>query len=170
MSISDRAAETIKPSKAKTVRVTCPCCETQFDPYKAGKPRSLDQHKRFFLLIRAAFENWPENHPMQFTDEQSLRKWLTMQAGYREVIYQVPLIGVRIEVAIPLAESLMRAAGKHAKAVGHKGNLVVWGPKSISFASMSHMDFCTYNNAVQDTIEAETQLKCDILLPPKQQV
>jgi hypothetical protein len=152
MSISARAAETIKPPKAKTVRVMCPCCETQFDPYKSGKPRSYDQHKRFFALVRAAFMHWPEDHQTQFADETECRKWLTMKAGWRDLVLRMPM------------------RGSYAIAVAHKNELCIWKPKEISYAAMSHLEFCTLNTAVQDTIEAETNLKCDILLPPKQQV
>jgi hypothetical protein len=170
MSISARAAETIKPPKAKTVRVMCPCCETQFDPYKSGKPRSYDQHKRFFALVRAAFMHWPEDHQTQFADETECRKWLTMKAGWRDLVLRMPMRGVKVEVAVAIADQAMRAAGSYAIAVAHKNELCIWKPKEISYAAMSHLEFCTLNTAVQDTIEAETNLKCDILLPPKQQV
>jgi hypothetical protein len=170
MSISARAAETIKPPKPKRIKVQCPVCEHEFSPFEPGKPRSTPQHRRFFALCKAAFENWPESHDMQFTDATDCRKWLTMKAGWRHMASQSPIIGLKPELAVQIATLAMRAAGAHAVAQFHKGDLIIWVPKSIKFNIMPHQEFCALSDAVSQVIEAETGIMCDSILPPKQQV
>jgi hypothetical protein len=46
---------------------TCPHCGGGLD---GGKPRSLEQHRRYFALMRAVFHHWPETHHVQFSSEQ----------------------------------------------------------------------------------------------------
>lgn len=140
----------------------CPDCGCVLSA--AGKPRSIDQHKRFFGLIRAVFHHWPETHETQFGDETECRKWLTMKAGHREIGAQIPLVGLNRERAMLLAEAAIRAAGSYAVPVLHGDTLVVFKPKSIAFAKLSHAAFCALNNAVDDVIRKETGIDPDQLL------
>ena len=39
---------------------TCPCCG--YNLSAKAKPRSLEQHKRYFALINPAYAQWPEMH------------------------------------------------------------------------------------------------------------
>lgn len=129
-----------------------------------GKPRSLEQHRRFFGLIRAVFHHWPETHETQFGDETECRKWLTMKAGHREIGAQIPLVGINRERAMLLAEAAIRAAGSYAVPVLHGDTLVVFKPKSIAFGKLSHAAFCALNNAVDEVIRAQTGLDPEQLL------
>ena len=131
---------------------------------KSGKPRSLEQHRRFFALIKQAYTHWPEMHETQFVSEEDCRKWLCMKAGWRDVACRLPLIGIRGDVATVLVQGALKAAGAYARAVVDKGDLVVIVPRSISFAKMGHTEFCRLNEAVAETIEAETGIKVDDLM------
>lgn len=142
--------------------MTCPVCG--FAEKKGGKPRSLDQHRRFFGLCRATFAHWPEAHERQFADEHELRAWLTMKAGWRDVAAQIPLAGLARDKALVLVEASIRAAGSFAMPVLHKGTLVIWKPRSIKFATMAHIEFCSLSNAVDDVIRAETGIDPEQLL------
>lgn len=158
---SERA---ISASGVKPHRVACPNCTATFDLNRIGKPRSVDQHRRFFSICKAAFLHWPDDHERQFADAEDARKWLTMKAGYRELAAQIPLRNVKPNMAIMLCEAAMRAAGAHAVAVAHKGNICIWTPRSIRFDKMSHMEFCKLNDDVADVVKAEIGITADELL------
>lgn len=130
--------------------MTCPCCG--YSEPRKGKPRSLDQHRRYFLLVAAAMEHWPEHHEHQFTSIEALRKYLEMKAGWREIGAKIPLSGVRKEHAVVLVEAAIRAAGSYAMPILHGDVLVIFRPKSISFARMPHLEFCALNEAVGNVI------------------
>lgn len=150
MSISDRA-------RAKPKAVHCPCCH--YDLSGKTAPRSAEQLRRFFALMRVTFDNWPEGHERQFTTVDELRAFLTIKAGYREVGARVPLSGIRREQALFLAEAAIKGSGSNAIPVFHGGELIVFKPKSIAFANMEHREFCNLNDAVETVIEQETGLK-----------
>lgn len=138
----------------------CPTCGHE----SKGPPRSIDQHRRYFGMIRAAHTHWPESHPHQFTCEDDLRKWLQMKAGHREIAARIPLTGIRKEQAVILAEASIRAAGSYAIPVIHGSELVIWKPKSIAFHNLGHRSFCELNQAVDDILQAEIGLSGDQLL------
>jgi hypothetical protein len=147
--------------------VTCPCCDTKFDPEKGGKPRSYDQHKRYFALIRGFFFHWPETHDRQFSSEAEFRSWAQMKAGYREIAATIPLAGVQRERALILAEAAIRACGSYAFPILHGGDLVVFRPKSIAFAKLSHKDACKLFDAVQTVLEQESGIRAEAILTEK---
>lgn len=144
--------------------IECPHCGADFDAASKGKPRSIDQHRRYFGLMRAVFHHWPEAHERQFGDETELRKFLEMKAGYREVAAQIPLVGMNRDKALLIVEAAVRAAGSYAIPVLHGDALVIFKPKSIAFAKLAHLDFCELNNKVDDVIYAETGLDAKRLL------
>ena len=161
--ISQRAIGMMQ-ERVKPHRVACPSCTATFDLNKIGKPRSVDQHRRFFAVCKAAFMHWPENHDRQFGDVEDARKWLTMKAGYRDLAAQIPMTNVKPDMAVMLCEAAMRAAGAHAVAVAHKGNICIWTPRSIRFDKMSHLEFCKLNDDVADVIKSEIGITADELL------
>lgn len=140
----------------------CPHCGCEIE--RQGKPRSIDQHRRYFAIIRNVFSNWPETHDVQFADQTECRKWLQMKAGYREIALRMPVAGVKPELAAMIATAAMRSAGAHAVAVAHKGELCVWRPTSIAFAKMGPAEFGKLCDDVSAAIEAETGIKVDDLL------
>lgn len=138
--------------------IDCPHCGAEFDIKKSGKPRSIDQHRRYFALMRQVFEHWPETHPTQFADATECRKWIQMKAGHRDVAARIPLVGVKRERGLMLAEAAIRAVGSYAVPVIHGDTLVIFKPKSIAFHRLSHLAFCELNNAVDEVIRAEADL------------
>ena len=50
-----------------------------------GKSRSTPQHRRYFALIKAAFQHWPESHDLQFGSAEGLRDYLQLKAGFGTV-------------------------------------------------------------------------------------
>jgi len=142
----------------------CPHCGCELAPSSGGKPRSVEQIRRYFAIIKAAFFHWPEDNERQFANSEELRAYLQMKAGAREIGAQIPLTGLPKERAMMLAEAAIRGAGSYAMPVIHGDTLVVFRPKSISFAKMAHADFCRLSDAVCDVIRAETGHDPDELL------
>jgi hypothetical protein len=124
-----------------------------------GKPRSTDQLRRYFAMIRLTFDNWPEQHETQFSSQEDCRKTLQMMAGYREIGSRTKLIGIKPEVAVMLAQAAIGGAGAYARPVIHNGELIIWRPISIAFQKMSHEAFCALSDKVQAVIEAETGIR-----------
>lgn len=142
----------------------CPECGAVFSEEKKGKTRSVEQHRRYFGVLRATFLHWPESHPVQFSSEEECRKFLQMKAGHKTVSARIPIVGVSRERAVMLAEASIRAAGSYAVPIAHGGDLVVFVPKSIAFDKLSHLEFCRLSNQVEEVIKAETGLDPDSLL------
>lgn len=142
----------------------CPHCGCELTPAEGGKARSPEQLRRYFAMIRAAFTHWREAHQHQFASSEELRAWLQMKAGAREIGAQIPMTGMSKERAMLLAEAAIRGAGSYAWPVIHGDTLVIFRPKSVSFAKMAHTDFCKLSDDVADVIEAETGIKVDDLL------
>jgi len=101
-----------------------------------AKPRNVAFHRKFFALIRLAFDYFEPQEVVyrgeKITpkkDEGEFRKWLTVKAGYFEVI-------------------------------GYPDGSVRVRAKSIRFASMSQEDFEALYSAMIDVVLAEvmTQL------------
>jgi len=141
---------------------TCPYCDCDIEPSK--KPRSLDQLRRYFAMIKAAYHHWPEKHDHQFASWKELRSFLQMKAGHRIVGAQIPLSGMSKDRAKMLAEAAIRGAGSYAMPVFHGDTLVIFRPKSIAFAKMEHHEFCRLSDMVESVIQAETGLQAGQLL------
>lgn len=146
---------------AKTVH--CPHCGCSVDE-AAGAPRSVDQLRRYFKVIRVAFHHWPETAARQFSNEEELRAWAQMKAGYRDIAATIPLVGMQKDRALMLVEASIRAAGSYAMPVIHKGDIVIFKPRSISFAKLGHSEFCKLNDAVEAVLEQEIGIPVETLL------
>lgn len=128
----------------------CPFCGSPSSVHKTK--RSLPQIRRYHKMVSLAFDNWPESHPHQFANAEECRAYVQMKAGWREIGAQIPLTGMSKERAMMLAEAAIRGAGSYAMPIIHGDVLVIFKPKSVSFAKMSHLDFCKLNDAVEDVI------------------
>lgn len=131
-----------------------------------SKPRSVDQHRRFFAVIKAAFDNWPEAHSFQPDSAEHLRAWLLVKAKHR-VINEFYLDGDADEMArvIPvITASMLR---KHSWAWAKGNCLYVCVPVSINFETVSHQEFQKINDDVDEIIRVEAGLDPDALLREK---
>jgi hypothetical protein len=147
----------------------CPHCGCDVDPVK-GKPRSLEQLRRFFAVLRAMKHHWPEKAEFQPENEEHLRKWVLIKAGHKETTdIPVPFAedepGVTRLAAVAI-EGAVAAAGAFAFIRPHpEGGLVrVFKAKSIAFDKLGQAEFNDLNAEVEAVYEAETGLKADQLL------
>lgn len=137
---------------------SCPHCLSPLNDDPKGAPRSVDQLRRYFAMLRAVFHHWPETHEHQFSDETEFRKWLQMKAGYREIGARIPLAGMKPDKAMFLAEAAIRGAGSYAMPIIHGSTLVVFVPKSIAFHKLGHAEFCGLSREIEEVISAESGL------------
>lgn len=143
----------------------CPHCGGVLDAKPKGKPRSVPQHRRYFALIRAAHSHWPASHRFQPMSDDHMRRWLQAKAGYVNV-RTVDTTGMDVESAVAaIAAELASAHPMHfTSKVGAKFHIVE--SKSIDFDTLPHLAACALFDAVAETIEAETGLKADDIMPP----
>jgi len=130
------------------------------------KRRSLPQHNRYFALIRAAYDHWPEDHKFQPDNYQHLRKWLQCKAKHRTVVeVETEQFDERVMAIIQAAvTAAMKATGGYAwVGVTHSGAAVL-ASKSIAIEELPHQEFCALNDAVEGIIRAETGLEPEQLL------
>lgn len=144
--------------------MTCPVCGYEATQKEGGKTRSVEQIRRYFKMIRLAWDTWPESHEHQFASSEEMRAWLQMKAGAREIGAQIPLTGMSKERAMLFAEAAIRGAGSFAWPVIHGDTLVIFRPKSIAFSRMAHADFCRLSDDVQSVIEAETDIRVEDMM------
>lgn len=144
---------------------SCPHCGVELDAKPKSKPRSVPQHKRYFALCRAAHSHWPENHRFKPTTDEHLRKYLQAKAGYHN-IQTIDTAGMDATQAIVAVAAALKAADQPCfpSVVGPKFHVV--SSKSINFDTLPHLAACALFDAVAETIEAETGLKADDIMPP----
>ena len=131
------------------------------------KGRSSADHRRFFGVIRAAFDNWPDSHDFAPDSPEHLRCWLLCKAGYREVrTFELPEANpVMMARMMEFAETLMEHAGDGHRFGRWRGNVLsVFKPKSIAWDKLGQREFGAVRSAVEDVIKAETGLDPDKLL------
>ena len=146
----------------------CGCEQTEC--HHCGKPlsnRSESDHRRFFALIRAAFQNWPEQHEFQPDDAEHLRAWLLCKAGYRNVT-TIPIeddtTDAMMKLVMLTVEAAIKAAKSHAFPRVHGHAIYVFTAKSIAFATLPQKAFNEVREAVTEIIELEVGVPADKLL------
>ena len=129
-----------------------------------SKPRSIDQHRRFFGLIAAAFHHWPESYKkFQPDSAEHLRAWLLVKAKRRTIkTFHMHDDASDTAALIPIVISMM--TGKHSWAWAKGNDLYVCVPESIAFDKCTHAEFCKLNDDVDEVIRVETGLDPEALL------
>ena len=141
----------------------CPHCCCDLDPVK-GKPRSLDQLRRFFAVLRAMKMHWPETAEFQPKDETDLRKWALIKAGHRESQdIDAPFSELEPSVTRLFSIAVQQAmdwAGSYVFVRPHPdgGSIRVFRAKSIAFDKLGQAEFNRLNDEVEAVYRAETGL------------
>lgn len=141
----------------------CPHCGSELDATK-GKPRSLEQLRRFFGVLRAMKLHWPENAEFQPESEEHLRKWALVKAGHRETT-DIPVEWAEDQPALTrlaslAIESAIQAAGTFAfvRPDSNGGRVRVFKAKSIAFDKIGQAEFNKLNDEVEAVYQATTGL------------
>lgn len=125
----------------------CPHCGSEIE-FNA-KPRSVQQLRRFFAVLRAMHNHWPETCRFQPKDEEHLRSWVLCRAGHYEVIdIDVPSPDkATMELVSRSVEAAIKASRTYCFVQPDPdGNRVrVFSPKSIAFAKLNPDQFTKLN-------------------------
>lgn len=135
----------------------CPHCGCEIEKSKRSHP----QLGRYFARLKAMFHHWPDTHDRQFSNENEFRAWIQMKAGYRDIVLDMPMSGIKGEVAAMIATTVLRSAGSYAVAAAVKGRLVVLKPRSIAFHKMGPKEFSRLVDDVDAAYRNETGLDPD---------
>ncbi len=141
----------------------CPHCGCDLQPEK-GKPRSVEQLRRFFGMLRAMYRHWPETAEFQPESEEALRKWVLIKAGHKDTTdIAVPFAddqpGLTRLVAVSV-EACVRGAGGYAFIRPHPdgGLLRVFKAKSIAFDKLGQ-SMGAYGERVSDPQQLKPALQ-----------
>lgn len=122
------------------------------------KPRSIDQHKRFFAVMAAIFHHWPSQHPFQPENAEHLRAWLLVKAKHCTIkTFYMNDDAEEYARLIPIITATMM--GKHSWCKANGNELHVCVPMSIAIHGenkVSHAEFCKINDDVDEIIRVET--------------
>lgn len=125
-----------------------------------AKPRSVEQLRRFFGVLRAMFAHWPESAEFQPHSEEHLRKWATCMAGHRRVVQTLTLPASDnpklIAAMMEFAEKLLEMDNRFGRWKGR--TLAVYEAESISFKTLGQAAFNKLNDEVEAVYAAETGL------------
>lgn len=150
MSISERA-------RVKSVEM-CASCPARH------KPRSLEQHRRLFALIKAAYHHWPHGHEFKPESEEHLRKWLIKEAG-RHTITTIDIVGETTGAeALVIISAAIRASGGYPFVTLAGRTARVFTPDSIAFDKLPHKEACRLFDDMAQIIEAEIGVPAERLL------
>lgn len=151
----------------------CPHCQCEIDG--KSKPRSVDQLRRFFAMLRAIYQHWPESAEFQPDDMEHLRKFALIKAGHRETT-DVPVAFAEDQPGLTkltafVIEGALKAAGAYAFIRPHpEGGLVrVFKAKSIAFDKLGQAEFNALNDAVETVYASETGLDPETVLREHEQ-
>lgn len=153
---------------AKPLRVACPNCGVSFDARKPHRPRSVEEHRRFFGIVAAAFGSWPELHEFQPESREHLRAWLICQSGpqYRTVeTFTLPDAPVTIVATMMgIIEALLQRE-EGFKFARWRGDVIsITRPKSLRFDRMKQGEFHELNERVSTIVSDALGVDIETLL------
>lgn len=139
----------------------CPICKSAITSV-----RSIQQHKRFFGLLRAAYFHYPETAEFQPESEEHLRAYLLVKIGHHTV-HTIDIQNLNADNLTAIIQAALRAAGSYAFVQPNGDHIQIFKPKSIAFDKLSSSAFNELNQKVDevyrelgldpDTLVAETE-------------
>ena len=139
----------------------CPSCGTVFEvgvPEAKGKRRSRPQECRLHALARAAYHQWPESAQFRPKSAENLRYWLTVEAGFFDVVRQA-LLPPDIEKenqndVYVLIAAFLRASADDNMFVDIDGRLLT-ARRAKSTVTMEHREYNALSTAIDELLLAE---------------
>lgn len=121
-----------------------------------AKPRSIDQHRRFFGLVKALHSHWPESMDFQPDSEEHLRAYLLVKAGHRsikEFFIAETAANEAVAHLIPIVSAMM--LNRYCWAWVSGDGIKVCAPLTTNFKDMTHADACKVYDAVDEWLRAQ---------------
>lgn len=149
----------------------CPQCDFDLGKTVGGRPRSVPQHRRYFKMVSAFHQHWPEWHPNQFARPEHLRKWAQMKCGHFEERGRIGRnqFGADAERFIMGARWLVDLVGAYVIPVVKGDDIIIYVPKSISFNKLPHNEAVRLMGDVEAFLEDQSGLKADDVLRETEQ-
>lgn len=126
--------------------------------------RSSDDHRRFFGLVKAAFDQWPEAHEFQPDNAEHLRAYLLCRVGHRKTTV---IETEEAASAVLVVEAAFKAAGSYAFVRPYGAGLAVYAPRSLSWDQLDQKKFNPIRDEVSALIESIVGVSADQLLKEK---
>ena len=137
---------------------TCPHCGAATQA--ASKPRSPKQHRRYFAVIKLAFDNWDERHDFQPESADHLRRWLQCRAGYYSSV-TIDTATMTPAAAVAAVAGAVASAGEHVFIRTSGTKIKIIKPQSIAFEKLPQSQATAVFDAVSEVVFAETGLSLD---------
>lgn len=145
--------------------INCPHCGALFEPKANGKPRSTPQHRRFFGLCTAAFDQWPETHAFRPKNPEHLRAWLEVQAQHFQAVKTIRCNDGDVKRLTAVLTAVLRTCEDDKVFVEADGQcVIVKRALSIAYDKLPHLQACRLFDDVADVIRVETGIEPDQLL------
>jgi hypothetical protein len=149
----------------------CPHCGCELE----RKSRSLQDHRRLFGLLRAAYLQWPETHSFQPSSEEELRAYLLISAGHFDVTSipapeacsEHPPIMQLFRLAVEATVSALSRKFGYCDIRISTGGVEILTAKSIDFRTVGQREFGPIREAMESLIEDAVGVKSDQLLREK---
>ncbi len=146
--------------------IACPECGCIID-----KGRSAQDHRRFFGLIRAAYNQWNESHAFKPSSEEQLRAWALVQAGWTNVAtVEIPAsyeAGEGRAIFRSAVEGACRAidgpGGYHELRVNDAALQIVTA-RTIRWSEVGQREFGRIRDGVEAAIEGALNVTAEQLL------
>ncbi len=127
------------------------------------QPRYPKYHKFFFAVLAAAFDNWPEDHPLKPRDAETLRGMLMVEVGEYDTVgngYKPGSDNVfKLMDFIDMAVHAARLSGYTKLALRDDGTAEARFPRSIAWDKMDQKEFGPIAEKIFELVEAETHLR-----------
>lgn len=140
--------------------MTCPqCAGNHSDPMR----------RRFFAVVKAAYDHWPHNGEFIPDDSEHLRAWLLTKVGWR-TSDEIPTRGIDPETVAAIAKAAILASRKRSFVVAHNQRVYVLTPKSIQKSKSSHRELVSVFESVEHLIKDIIGVDADMLLLENEKV
>lgn len=116
--------------------------------------RSDPDHRMFWAIMQAAFDNWPEAHPFKPDDRDHLYGWILIEVGHRRC---AEVETTDKSIALRVAEAMFEIAADEVHSVrvfGTASGIRVCVPRSLKYEAVGKREFQRVRSAVYEVIEA----------------
>lgn len=128
---------------------------------KTTNPRSKPHLGLYFAAISKAYDNWPEDHPEQFTCSDHFRQFLECKSGMKYTwsitkTNDVSAMAAQILATYNLAQTSKTSEKVYLFQTEDNEKLYLHFSKSISYSKMSQDEFNTISQRISDLLKEHT--------------
>lgn len=133
---------------------------------KCGQPlrqRSDEEHRHYFAVLRAVYENWPYSDRFSPESAEHLRHYLQMHAGHYSPV-DVSTDGVSSDDVAKQVTALVKALGIENPFVEVRGDCIrIYVPKSMAYRECPVKTFRAVKATVFEIVKNRTGIECETI-------